>query len=664
MASEAPHASAPDCAPASSDIPQQDGAPPHGNGHDLKGHGFFALALGSVGVVFGDIGTSPLYAFKEALAAAAHDGVTRSEIFGVVSLALWAMFLIVTIKYVVFIMRADNKGEGGVLSLMALAQHAMGRRTALVFALGVAGAALFYGDAVITPAMSVLSAVEGLRTIPALEHSVTNEVVLLIATVMLLGLFFIQSRGTASVGKLFGPVCALWFGVMFALGLMNLASNPGILMAVNPYYAVEFLAEHGLTGFIVLGAVFLTVTGVEALTADMGHFGRWPIQAAWLFFVLPCLAMNYLGQGAFALSTLQAAEAAGKAMPEVNWFFEMAPEALRLPLVLLAGAATVIASQAVITGAYSVVQQAVQLGLMPRIRITHTSASEAGQIYIPAANWALMVMVLLLVFGFGESSNLAAAYGIAVTGTMFISTCMVGVLIRRVWQWPIWSVALFEIVFLSIDGLYFSSNLTKVPDGGWFPLLVAVIVFVLLTTWSQGRKLMLERMREAAMPIRIFIDSAASSATRVSGTAVFMTSTPDGVPHALLHNLKHNRVLHERVILLTVRVTDMPYFPVEDRFLHEDLGSGFHRVILRYGFMEEPDVPANLRGFNGCGAEFRMMDTSFFLSRQTLLASDRPGMAIWREKLFAWMLRNAESAMEFFRLPTNRVVELGSQIEI
>jgi KUP system potassium uptake protein len=326
--------------------------------------------------------------------------------------------------------------------------------------------------------------------------------------------------------------------------------------------------------------------------------------------------------------------------------------------------ATVIASQAVITGAYSVVQQAVQLGLMPRIRITHTSASEAGQIYIPAANWALMVMVLLLVFGFGESSNLAAAYGIAVTGTMFISTCMVGVLIRRVWQWPIWSVALFEIVFLSIDGLYFSSNLTKVPDGGWFPLLVAVIVFVLLTTWSQGRKLMLERMREAAMPIRIFIDSAASSATRVSGTAVFMTSTPDGVPHALLHNLKHNRVLHERVILLTVRVTDMPYFPVEDRFLHEDLGSGFHRVILRYGFMEEPDVPANLRGFNGCGAEFRMMDTSFFLSRQTLLASDRPGMAIWREKLFAWMLRNAESAMEFFRLPTNRVVELGSQIEI
>jgi KUP system potassium uptake protein len=420
-------------------------------------------------------------------------------------------------------------------------------------------------------------------------------------------------------------------------------------------WAVRFAANDGRLAFLALGSVVLCVTGAEALYADMGHFGRQPISWAWLFFVFPTLMLNYLGQGALLLATPSAAE---------NPFFLMAPEQWRLPLVILATMATVIASQAVITGAYSVVQQAVQLGLMPRIRIEHTSASEAGQIYIPSANWALLVMVLLLIFGFGESSNLAAAYGIAVTGTMFISTCMVGVLIYRVWHWPLYAVIAFEAVFLTIDGLYFASNLTKVPDGGWFPLLIASVVFLLLTTWSTGRKLMLERMREAAMPIKIFIDSAASSATRVSGTAVFMTSTPEGVPPALLHNLKHNRVLHDRVILLTVRVTNMPYFPEEDRFLHEDLGQGFHRVILRYGFMEEPDVPAHLKGFDGCGAEFRMMETSFFLSRQTLLASERPGMAVWREKLFAWMLRNAESAMEFFRLPTNRVVELGSQIEI
>ncbi|TCP37377.1 potassium transporter Kup [Sphingomonas sp. BK235] len=622
--------------------------------HHGNGDGLARLALGAIGVVYGDIGTSPLYALKEVFVGHHPLAVDPLHIYGVISLVFWSLMLIVTLKYVLVILRADNNGEGGSLALLALIQRRSGagkRWGPSLVILGVLATALFFGDCMITPAISVLSAVEGLATV----EQGFDSFVLPIAVTILIALFYLQSIGTEKVGRLFGPIMLVYFVVLAVMGLIHIVARPDILYALNPVYAVRFAANDGMLAFLALGSVVLAVTGAEALYADMGHFGRKPISYAWLGFVLPALMINYLGQGALLLEQPSAAQ---------NPFFLMAPESWRLWLVILATMATVIASQAVITGAYSVVQQAVQLGLMPRIRITHTSASEAGQIYIPAVNWALMVMVLLLVFGFGESSNLAAAYGIAVTGTMFISTCMVGVLIRRVWHWPIWATALFEIAFLSIDGLYFASNLTKVPDGGWFPLLVAVIVFVLLTTWSQGRKLMLERMREAAMPIKIFIDSAATSATRVPGTAVFMTSTPEGVPHALLHNLKHNRVLHERVILLTVRVTDMPYFPEEDRFLHEDLGQGFHRVVLRYGFMEEPDVPAHLRSYDGCGAEFRMMDTSFFLSRQTLLASDRPGMAIWREKLFSWMLRNAESAMEFFRLPTNRVVELGSQIEI
>ncbi|WP_298810513.1 potassium transporter Kup [uncultured Sphingomonas sp.] len=616
--------------------------------------GLVKLALGAIGVVYGDIGTSPLYAMKEVFVGHHPLTVDQLHIFGVVSLMFWSLISIVTVKYVLMILRADNNGEGGSLALLALIQRRSqsGKRwgTSLVM-LGVLATALFFGDCMITPAISVLSAVEGLATV----EQGFDSFVLPIAVTIIIALFYLQSIGTAKVGRLFGPIMLVYFVVLAVLGLIHIAARPDILWALNPMWAVRFAANDGRLAFLALGSVVLCVTGAEALYADMGHFGRQPISWAWLVFVFPALMLNYLGQGALLLATPSAAE---------NPFFLMAPEDWRLPLVILATMATVIASQAVITGAYSVVQQAVQLGLMPRIRIEHTSASEAGQIYIPSANWALLVMVLLLIFGFGESSNLAAAYGIAVTGTMFISTCMVGVLIRRVWHWPLYAVIAFEAIFLTIDGLYFASNLTKVPDGGWFPLMIASIVFLLLTTWSTGRKLMLERMREAAMPIKIFIDSAASSATRVSGTAVFMTSTPEGVPPALLHNLKHNRVLHDRVILLTVRVTNMPYFPEEDRFLHEDLGQGFHRVILRYGFMEEPDVPAHLKGFGGCGAEFRMMETSFFLSRQTLLASERPGMAVWREKLFAWMLRNAESAMEFFRLPTNRVVELGSQIEI
>jgi KUP system potassium uptake protein len=504
----------------------------------------------------------------------------------------------------------------------------------------------------ITPSISVLSAIEGLTIV---EPSFT-PFVLPVSVAILVGLFILQSHGTALIGRFFGPVMLTYFLAIGVLGLISIVRTPGILIAMNPLWAVRFFAHDHVLAFLALGSVVLAVTGAEALYADMGHFGRKPIAAAWLWLVFPTLMLNYTGQGALLLRVPAAAE---------NPFFLMAPDAWRLPLVILATLATVIASQAVITGAFSVIQQAVQLGLMPRVRIEHTSASAAGQIYVPSVNWALMVMVILLVLSFRESSNLAAAYGIAVTGTMFISTCMIAVLVFRVWNWPKLLAGAMIALFLTVDGVYFASNLTKVPDGGWFPLLVGFVAFTMLTTWARGRQLMIARMREAAMPVKVFVKSAANSATRVPGTAVFMTSSADGVPHALLHNLKHNKVLHERVLLLTVKIEDVPYTDHTVRTSSmEDLGQGFYRLILRYGFMEDPDVPAALAQTTQCGPQFKMMDTSFFLARQTLLPSSRPGMAIWREKLFAWMLRNAESAMEFFRLPTNRVVELGSQVEI
>ncbi|URW77125.1 potassium transporter Kup [Sphingomonas donggukensis] len=622
-------------------------------GHSHAKQGLAKLALGAIGVVYGDIGTSPLYAMKEVFVGHHPLTVDQLHVLGVVSLMFWSLMLIVTLKYVLMILRADNNGEGGSLSLLALIQRKSGggRWGASLVILGVLATALFFGDCMITPAISVLSAVEGLSTVQA----GFDGWVLPISIAILVGLFYIQSVGTARVGKLFGPIMLTYFIVLSVLGVINIAARPDVLMALNPIWAVRFAMNDGTLAFLALGSVVLCVTGAEALYADMGHFGRRPIQLAWAVPVLPALMLNYLGQGALLLDNPAAAS---------NPFFLMASEQFRLPLVILATMATVIASQAVITGAYSVVQQAVQLGLMPRIRIDHTSASEAGQIYIPVINWALMTMVLLLILGFRESSNLAAAYGIAVTGTMFITTCMMGVLFRRVWNWPLWLVAGFVGLFVLIDGLYFASNLTKVPDGGWFPLLVGIVIFIMLTTWAKGRALMIERLREAAMPIAVFIRSAANSAARVPGTAVFMTSAADGVPHALLHNLKHNKVIHERVILLTVKIADVPFVQDEMRIKQDDLGQGFHRMVLKFGFMQEPDVPAALALAKNCSGEFKMMETSFFLARQTLLTSDKPGMAIWREKLFAWMLRNAESAMEFFRLPTNRVVELGSQVEI
>lgn len=611
------------------------------------------LVVGAIGIVFGDIGTSPLYAMKETFIGHHPLPVQSFFIYGVVSLVFWTMVMIVTVKYVGFIMRADNNGEGGSMSLLALITRKSSGAgwTASLVMLGVFATALFYGDSVITPAISVLSAVEGLTTV----NPGFAPFVLPIATAILVFLFVLQARGTETMGKLFGPIVLVYFATLAGLGIMQIVTRPEVLFALSPHYAFEFFAQRPGLAFLALGSVVLAVTGAEALYADMGHFGRRPISIAWLYLVFPALILNYLGQAALLLNDPSAAQ---------NPFFRMAPDEWRLPLVILATMATVIASQAVISGAFSITQQAIQLGFIPRMRITHTSATTVGQIYIPTVNWTLLVMVLLLVFTFGNSTDLAAAYGIAVTGTMFITTCMLGVLMFRVWKFNRFVAGGLFAAFLVIDGAYLASNMLKVTDGGWFPLLIGIIIFTLLTTWSKGRKLMMERLRESAMPIKVFIQSAANSATRVPGTAVFMTSTPEGVPHALLHNLKHNKVLHERVILLTVKVIDEPYVAEPNRVRLEHLENGFHRMVLCYGFMEEVDVPAALKRIHNCEGEFRMMETSFFLARQTLLPSARPGMMLWREKLFAWMLRNAESAMEFFRLPTNRVVELGSQVEI
>ncbi|MEO6579738.1 MAG: potassium transporter Kup [Sphingomicrobium sp.] len=628
----------------------------HGHAHGPLGK----LMVGAIGIVFGDIGTSPIYAFRETFAGH-HSLVPDSlHIYGVLSLIFWSMMTIVTLKYVTIIMRADNKGEGGSLALLALINRSTSdkrRWTTGIVMLGVFACALFYGDSMITPAISVLSAVEGLTTV----NAGFQTFVIPTAIAILVGLFAIQSRGTAKVGLMFGPVMLIYFAVLAFLGVIHIVDHPAVLTAmINPWNAVRFFLADPARAFFAMGSVVLAVTGAEALYADMGHFGRRPIKYSWIYFVMIALLLNYMGQGAMLLS-LPPAEAVATVK---NPFFFLAPEQFRLPLVLLATAATIIASQAVISGAFSVTQQAIQLGFIPRLRITHTSESAAGQIYIPVINWALMIMVILLVVMFGSSSNLAAAYGIAVTGAMAIDTVLIGVVFFSLWNWPKWKAIPLLVIFALVDILYFGANLLKVPDGGWFPLLMGAIAFTLLTTWAKGRKLMIDRMNEASLPIEVFIKSASTSAMRVPGTAVFMTSSPNGVPHALLHNLKHNKVLHERVILLTCKIEDVPYVPVEKRSATSDYGAGFYRVVLRHGFMEEVNVPGELADLTACGPQCRMMDTSFFLARQTLLASARPGMAIWREKLFAWMLRNAESAMEFFKLPTNRVVELGSQVEI
>jgi KUP system potassium uptake protein len=624
-------------------------------GHAGHGHQqpLIKLALGAIGVVFGDIGTSPLYAFRETFAGHHPLLLDTANIFGVISLIFWTMMLVVTVKYVSVIMRADNRGEGGSLALLALISRLSpgDTRSAQLVLLGVLATALFFGDAIITPAMSVLSAVEGITVVEARAA----PLVVPIAIAILLGLFLIQSRGTSKVGAIFGPIVLIYFVTLAVLGAINIMANPGILAALNPLHAGRFIIATPMAAFLALGSVVLSVTGAEALYADMGHFGRNPIRLAWFALVLPALMINYLGQGALLI---------GNPAALANPFFLLAPDWARLPLVVLATLATIIASQAVISGAFSVTMQAIQLGFLPRMKIIHTSASAFGQIYIPAVNWTLLVLVMFLVLGFKSSSNLAAAYGIAVTGTMLIDTVLVGVLVLTIWRWPMWWAGPLLAIFLVVDFAYFASNLTKVPDGGWFPLVIGIIGFTGLTTWSRGRALMQERLRESAMPIELFIKSAANAATRVPGTAVFMTTSPMGVPAALIHNLKHNKILHERIMLLTVAIDEVPYVSDEDRIGVRDLGNGFYRILIRYGFMQEIDIPSVLRTVENCGPRLKMMETSFFLSRQTLLASDKPGMALWREHLFAWMMRNAESAMDFFKLPTNRVVELGSQVEI
>jgi len=642
-------ATEPSESPASTD----DG--PHNPHRDKK---VLGLAAGALGIVFGDIGTSPIYAFRETFVGHHPLAIDQLHIFGVVSLIFWSMTLVVSIQYVSILMRADNKGQGGSLALVALISRSVSRPRYgwLLILLGVFATALFYGDSMITPAISVLSAVEGLTVV----NSGFRPFVLPIAVGLLVFLFFLQSRGTAKIGNLFAPVMIGYFTVIAIMGMIHIALFPSILLALNPWYAVQFFITDQWLAFLALGSVVLAVTGSEALYSDMGHFGRGPMRLSWFGFVMPALLINYFGQGAMiaGLDTQSAAAAVQ------NPFFLMAPEMLRLPLVILATFATFIASQAVITGAFSITHQAIQLGFIPRLSIKHTSASEAGQIYIPVINWVLAVAVVLLVLTFQTSSNLAAAYGIAVTGAMLIDTCLMAVLIIVLWRWKLWIAIPVILVFFIVDGAYFLANATKIPRGGWFPLVVGGFVFLLLTTWARGRKLMRESMIESALPIEVFVKSAKGSAARVKGTAIFMASSTKGVPPALLHNMKHNKVIHERVVILTVEIAEVPYVSSAKRCKVEELGEGFYRIYLRYGFMQSTDIPAALKDVNMCGGPFDMMQTSFFLSRQTLLTAKKPGMPVWREKIFAWMLRNSASPMEFFRLPTNRVVELGSQVQI
>ena len=613
------------------------------------------LMVGAIGIVYGDIGTSPLYTMKESFLGPHPLAVDPLHIFGVLSLVFWTLMLIVTFKYVGVAMRADNKGEGGSFALLSLiARNLEGRKrwTSALVTLGVLATCLFYGDAMITPAISVLSAVEGLTIVEAQ----LQPVVVPIAIGILVVLFLVQARGTAKVGNLFGPVMLIYFAVIAALGIANIVKHPEIVGILNPEWALRFFLYNPKLAFLALGSVFLCVTGAEALYADMGHFGRKAINFSWLILVYPCLVLNYMGQGALLLGNPHAA---------ANPFYLMAPDWARLPLVGLATIATIIASQAVISGAFSVTHQAIQLGFLPRLKTEHTSEKAVGQIYIPTVNWGLLAMVIVLVLGFRQSTNLASAYGIAVTGTMLITTVMLGVLVFQIWKWNrVLATATIGTFFL-VDLAYFASNITKIPDGGWFPLLVAAVSFTILTTWATGRRIMRERLQESSIPLPVFIKSAAASVHRVKGTSVFLSASPDIVPAALLHNLKHNQVLHQRVIILTVKVEEVPHMPAEKRLEVHDAGQGFYRVILHYGFMQEVDIPRDLAGIKTCGEPFNMMSTSFFLGRQKLIASKRhAGMARWRERLFAWMLQSSESAMEFFKLPTNRVVELGSQLQI
>jgi KUP system potassium uptake protein len=610
--------------------------------------------IGVLGVVYGDIGTSPLYTVKASLLHFTSDGLSEAEVLGTISLIVWALILIVTVKYVTFVMRADNRGEGGILALMALAMRGLvgERARTAVLLLGVAGAALFFGDGVITPAISVLSAVEGLEVVEPKLH----DMVVPISLVVLIALFAVQYRGTGRIGALFGPICAVWFLSLAALGVWGIAARPEILMALDPRWAFALIADEHLEAFITLGSVVLAVTGAEALYADMGHFGRQPIRQAWLFFVLPSLALNYLGQGALMLSDPAAIE---------NPFYLLCPELLRLPLVFLATAATVIASQAMITGAYSIARQTALLNLLPRLTVRHTSEEESGQVYMPQVNIALLVGVVALVVAFRSSERLAAAYGIAVTGTFLCTSCLGMVVARRLWHWPrVVAVAVFG-TFATVDAFFFSSNLLKFVDGGWFPMVMGIVMFLMMTTWRRGRELLFERWKADSLPLAMWLSRLPQSRViRVPGTAVFLTGNVDYVPGALLHNLKHNKVVHERVVFLTVTIEDEPAVALSERASVEELAPGIHRVRLRYGFMESPNIPRALEDCRASGLALEPMQTSYFLGRETLVPAALPKMSRWRHWVFMLMARNAQSATEFFRIPPDRVVELGVRVAI
>ncbi|MDH6523951.1 KUP system potassium uptake protein [Polynucleobacter sphagniphilus] len=615
-----------------------------------------ALMMAAIGVVFGDIGTSPLYALKECFSPEHGIPFSADAVYGVISMVFWAFAIVVSLKYVLFVMRANNNGEGGILALMALALRtapAGSKRAFLIIMSGVFGACMFYGDAIITPAISVLSAVEGMEVIsPDFTRYVLPTTILI-----LILLFFIQKTGTAVVGNLFGPVMLVWFAVIGLMGLNQVVQNPAIFAAVNPLYAVRFMQENALQGFIVLGAVFLVLTGAEALYADMGHFGAKPIRMGWFFVVMPCLILNYFGQGAMFLNNPEAIQ---------NPFFLMVPEAFVFPLVILATVATVIASQAVISGAFSMTSQAILLGFVPRMKVQHTSDKEIGQIYMPLINWTLLVLVVAVVLAFKKSENLAAAYGIAVTTTMIVTTFLAAIVMRVVWRWNTILVSLVIGAFLVVDFAFLLANLLKIMEGGWFPLLLGAACFLLLMTWYQGRQLLRQHATDNGIELKGFIDSLMKHPPhRVEGTAIFLTAHVDYLPVSFLHNLKHNHVLHERVFFLKVSIWDVPYVKEDERITLRDLGNGIYVVRAVYGFNETPDMLKILELIeHNSDLKFDLMNTSFFLSRDTIVSTEIPGMAMWRERLFCWMYQNAGRQSDFFKIPTNRLVELGAKVEI
>jgi len=625
--------------------------------HEMSSHksSTAALALAALGVVYGDIGTSPLYALKEAFAGNHPVPFSHDNVLGILSLILWALIVVVSIKYVVFIMRADNRGEGGIMALIALAlKDAKGKPhlERFIMIIGILGAAMFFGDGMVTPAISVISAVEGLEV----ATPFFKPFIIPITLIVLFGLFFVQKRGTAAIGALFGPVMLVWFATLAILGVSNIIQAPGVLVAFNPAYGLSFLTHNPAVAIVAMGAVVLSVTGAEALYADMGHFGSKPIRLAWFGYVLPALMLNYFGQGALMLRDPTAIQ---------NPFYLSAPSWALYPLIALSTLATVIASQAVISGAFSITRQAMQLGFVPRVEVQQTSEKEQGQIYLPGVNWGLAIAVAVLVLGFRSSSNMAAAYGIAVTGDMVITSILATVVAARVWGWGWWRAGALFACFLVVEITFLLANLEKIPDGGWFPLAVGVVVFTLMTTWKRGRELLFERMHADSFDLDVFIDSLTyAPPPRVPGTAVFMTSNPTGVPHALLHNLMHNKVLHERVVLATVDVHDVPFVPEIDRVEVRKINEQFWQVVVLYGFKDEPDIPKALEHCAALGLKFHMMETSFFLGRETLIPRLNSSMPLWREKIFVAMFRNAGSATTFFKIPSNRVVELGTQIEL